>query len=173
MALSSSLTLRKIPANALVGDLSKPAFDQIQPGTVSGREVDMETGSFGKPVPDDGCLVGSIIVHDNVDREPRGYVGLDGAEKFPEFLRTVTPAQLPEEATGLQFQCGEQGGSAVPFIVVGTPFDLARASWQHGLSAIQCLNLALFVHADHHRMIRRVHVKAHNVAHLCDKQWIR
>jgi hypothetical protein len=68
--------------NALVGDLSKPAFDQIQPGTVSGREMDMETGPFGQPVPDDGCLVRSVIIHHHVDIEPRGYVGLDGVEKI-------------------------------------------------------------------------------------------
>jgi hypothetical protein len=81
--------------------------------------------------------------------------------------------QLPDDATGLQFQCGEQGGSAMAFIVVRMPFDLAGAQWQHGLSAIQCLNLALFVHADHHRMIGRVHVQAHNVTHFLDQQWIR
>src|SRR5881227_3178262 len=46
-------------ANALVGDLRKPAFDQIQPGTVSGREMDMETRSFGEPISDHGCLVRS------------------------------------------------------------------------------------------------------------------
>ena len=111
-------------ANALVGDLRKPAFDQIQPGTVSGREMDMETGSFSEPVSDDGCLVRSVIVHHNVDLEPRGHVGLDGAEKFPEFLRPVTPMQLPDDATGLQFQGGEQGGSAVAFLVVR-----ARSTW--------------------------------------------
>ncbi len=70
-------------ANALVGDLSKPAFDQIQPGTVSGREVDMETGSFSKPVPDDGCLVGSIIVHHKVDLESAGTL----VSKVPRNLR--------------------------------------------------------------------------------------
>ena len=43
-------------ANALVGDLGKPAFHQIQPGAVSGREMDMETGPFGKPVPDVAVL---------------------------------------------------------------------------------------------------------------------
>ena len=62
-----------------------------------------------------------------MDIEPCRYVGLDGAEKFPEFLRTVTPMQLPDDAIGLQFQCGEQGGSAVAFLVVRAPFDLARA----------------------------------------------
>jgi hypothetical protein len=111
--------------NALVSDLGKPAFDQIQPGTVSGREMDMETVPFGQPVPDDGCLVRSLIIHHHVDIEPRGYVGLDGIEKFPEFLRTVTPMQLPDDTTGLQFQYSEQGGSAMAFIVVRMPFGLA------------------------------------------------
>ena len=48
-------------------------------------------------------------------------------EKFPELLRAMAAMQLPDHATGLQFQCGEQRSSAVAFIVVRTPFDLARA----------------------------------------------
>ena len=99
--------------SGLVGDLSKPAFDQIQPGTVSGREMDMETGPFGQPVPDDGCLVRSVIIHHHVDLEPRGYVGLDGVEKFPEFLRTVTPMQLPDER--LVFSSSAANREVVPW----------------------------------------------------------
>jgi hypothetical protein len=38
----------------------------------------------------------------------------------------VRPAQLPDDATSLQFQCCQQGSSAVPFLVVRTPFDLTR-----------------------------------------------
>jgi hypothetical protein len=58
--------------------------------------MDMETGPFGKPVPDAGCLVRSIIIHHDVYIEFGRYVGLDDAQEFPKFLRPVTPMQLPD-----------------------------------------------------------------------------
>jgi len=81
-------------ANTFVGDLGKPAFHQIQLGAVRGREMDVETGAFDKPVPDDSCLVRSIIVHHDVDIEFGWYVGLDDAEKFPKI-----PANGDADAT--------------------------------------------------------------------------
>jgi len=51
-------------------------------------------------------------------------------------------------------------------------FDVAQAHRQHGLSAVQCLNLALFIDAEHQSVIRWVQVEADDVAHLLDKERI-
>ena len=93
------------PANALVGDLGKPALHQVEPGPVGGREVHMKAWSFGKPFPNDVGLVGSVIVQHDMDIEIRGNVGLDGVQKPAELLRTVTAMQLPDDTAGLQLQC--------------------------------------------------------------------
>lgn len=43
----------------------------------------------------------------------------------------------------------KQGGGPVTNVIVGDPFDIAESHWQHPLSPIQGLNLALFVNAKH------------------------
>jgi hypothetical protein len=40
------------------------------------------------------------------------------------------------------------------------------------LRAVERLNLALLVHAEHQGVIGRVHIKAHNVAHFLDQQGV-
>ena len=120
-------TSKDAAANALVGDLGEPAFDQIQPRSVSGGEVDMEARSFGKPVPDGRCLVSSVVVHHDMNIEFGGHVRFNGVEKSAELLRAMAAMQLPDYPTSLQLQCGEQRSGAVAFVIVGTPLDLTRA----------------------------------------------
>ena len=48
----------------------------------------------------------------------------------------------------------------------------ARSQRQERPSAIERLYLALLVHAQHHRLERRIEVQADDVAHLVDKEWI-
>src|SRR2546425_4272946 len=54
-------------ADLLVGEFGKPPLDQVDPGPVGGRVVDMEAWTLRKPPPDEGRLVGPIVVHDDVD----------------------------------------------------------------------------------------------------------
>jgi hypothetical protein len=60
----------------------------------------------------------------------------------------------------------------VTLVVVGSAFDLSGAHRQQRRGVIQRLNLALFVHAEHERTIRRCEVEANDVAHLLDKERI-
>ena len=58
------------------------------------------------------------------------------------------------------------------FIVMRATFQLSRPHGQHGLRAIQRLNLALFIYAEDQRVIGRVHVEARNVPHFLDQQGV-
>ena len=75
-----------------------------------------------------------------------------------------------DDVAGLGVERGEQAGGAVAGVVVGAAFDLAGAHGQQRSGAVERLNLALFVHAQDQRAFGRVQVKAHDVAHLVDKQ---
>jgi hypothetical protein len=46
-------------ADLLVGEFGKPALDQIDPGPIGGRVVDMEAWTLRKPPPDEWRLVRS------------------------------------------------------------------------------------------------------------------
>ena len=95
-------------ANPLVGDLRKPALHEINPRTVSGREMDMKAWSFRKPVPNHGRLVGSVVIHNDMHIDIAGHIGLDGVEKLPKFLRTMTAMYLANDAVGFQLQSRKQ-----------------------------------------------------------------
>ena len=58
------------------------------------------------------------------------------------------------------------------FVVVRAALQLPRPQRQQWLRAVQRLNLALLIHAEHQRVIGRVHIQAHDVAHLLDQQRI-
>ena len=55
-----------------------------------------------------------------------------------------------------QFQGREQRGGAVALVVVGHGPAAPLLHGQAGLSTIQGLQLALFIHAQHHRLLRWV-----------------
>ena len=57
-------------------------------------------------------------------------------------------------------------------VVVGDALDIAEAHRQHRLGALQRLALALLVHADHQRVVRRAQVQADHVAQLLDEERI-
>ena len=57
-------------------------------------------------------------------------------------------------------------------IIMGHAFDITQPHGQHGLGAVEGLNLALFIDAEHQRMIGRMQIQADNVAHLLDKERI-
>ena len=57
------------PAQALVGDLSEPAFDHVQPGTGCGDEVQVETRLSFQPRLHAGMFMGPVVVHDQMQSQ--------------------------------------------------------------------------------------------------------
>lgn len=50
------------------GQLAEPPFNEIQPGTAGGNEVDMEPGMAREPPQDPRMCMRGVIVHDEVHR---------------------------------------------------------------------------------------------------------
>jgi len=61
----------------------------------------------------------------------------------------------------------------VAHVVVGESLDAAEPHGQHRLGAVERLNLALLVDAQHHRVIGRVQVETDNVANLLNEEGVR
>ena len=61
----------------------------------------------------------------------------------------------------------------MPLVVVRASLQLARLHRQQRLCTVQRLNLALLVHAQHHGVIGRIHIQAHDVAHFLDQLRVR
>ena len=55
-------------------------------------------------------------------------------------------------------KCREQGGGAVPLVVVRYGLAASGLDRQPGLGAVQRLDLAFFIDRQHHRMGRRIDI---------------
>ena len=53
--------------DGLLRDDAEPAFDQIEPGCIGGREVNVESWPSCEPGFDLGMLVRSVVVDDEMD----------------------------------------------------------------------------------------------------------
>ena len=81
---------------------------------------------LGEPIPDDFGFMGGVIVHDDMNIEITGHIGLDPVEKLAELPRPVTAKALADDLAGGDVEGGEQRGRAVAFVIVAAPLDLAR-----------------------------------------------
>jgi len=63
-------------------------------------------------------------------------------------------------------QRGEQSCCSVAFVIVGQSSATPLFEGQSRLRPVQRLNLALFVDAKHHRLLRRIQIQTHYVGHL-------
>ena len=114
------------PADRFLGDDVEPDFYLVEPGGIGGGEVQVVTGACGQPASDAGVLVSGIVVHDQVHLESRRDTGVHVPEKFDELLVTMAAFALTPHRSGEGVESREQGGGAVPEIVVGHPFHVAE-----------------------------------------------
>ena len=56
----------------LLGEGREPSFDLVQPGSVGGREVQVEVRSAGQAIINHRRLVGAVVVQHQVNVEPLG-----------------------------------------------------------------------------------------------------
>jgi hypothetical protein len=74
----------------------------------------------GEPRLDLGCLVGGIVVHDDMDVEPFRDLSIDLFEEVQELGRSVAPLAFGDNEARGDIEGGEQRGRAVPPIFAVT-----------------------------------------------------
>lgn len=77
-------------------------------------------------------------------------------EEVEIFLLAVTAFAMSENLASGNVQSSKQRHGAVTSIVVGDSFDIAQAHPQKGLTTIETLDLAPFIHTQNHIAIWRV-----------------
>jgi len=90
--------------------------------------------------------------------------------KYQPRWNAVAAGPKADDFAGPGIQRSKQTGRAVPRGVMGAALDLPRSHGQQWSGAIQRLDLALFIHAQDQRALRRVHIKSHDVAHFINEQ---
>jgi protein-export membrane protein SecD len=155
-------------AESFVGDLFEPAFDEVQPGTRRGCEVEVPPFSFrvGEPVADLGALVGGKVVEDDMDVEVLGDLLVDLLEEGEHVDAGVTLLAVGDDLAGADVQGGEEVGGAVALVVVGHRPGPTRLHRQRRLRPVQGLALGLLVEGEDRSPFRRVQVQGDDVGAL-------
>ena len=97
---------------------------------------------------------------------------LDAGQKLTKLLRTMARVADADDRPAFHVQGGEQRRGPVPDVVVGASGRQARSHRQERRGAIEDLNLALLVHAEHQGPIWRMQVQPDDVADFVDEQRI-
>ena len=133
----------------------------------------MEARVPQQPSLDQGCLVGSVVVEDEMDFEFLRHVVVDCVEELPKLDAAVAPMMLRDHLAALDVERSEERCGAVADVVVRSALDLPRSQRQDRLRTIQSLNLRLLVNAEDRGTIGRIQVEAHDVPDLLDQQRVR
>lgn len=80
---------KSTPPDTFVSDLAEPTFNHVQPGTRSRNEMQMEPRMPPNPGFDPRMLMGSVIVHDQVQVQFGRRFGVDLLQEADEFLMPV------------------------------------------------------------------------------------
>ncbi len=150
----------------LLCELGEETLDGVHPGRRGRREMEREARMPAEPLDHLGVLVGGVVVQDHVDQLARGHLALDGVEEADEFLVAVALHAAPDHAAREHVERREQRGRAVALVVMRHGAAAPALERQPRLGAVERLDLALFVHRQHHGMGRRVEVEADDVAQL-------
>ena len=134
--------------------------------------MQVEARPFRQPVADHLRLVSALVVQDQMHIQFRRNVLFDGIEEVTELSRAMPLLGLAYDLACLGIERGEKAGCALASVIVGSPLDLAGAHGQQRRGTIQRLYLALLVHTQHQRTVRRREIEADDVAYLVDEQRI-
>ena len=108
----------------------------------------------GEPRFDLGCLVGGVVIHDDMDIKPFRHLGIDLFEELQELDCPVTLVASADDKPRGDIERGKQRGRTMPHIAVRAPLRHARHHWQDRLLAIKRLDLAFLIDAEDKGSVR-------------------
>ncbi len=153
-------------AQTLLGQISKPALDQVQPGTAGRSEVHVKPWVTSQPPPYLGMLVGRIVICHQVQFSLRIGRGIDVLQKLDPLLVSMPRHTRINHNAFRHVEHCEQRGGAVALVIVGPGAQTAGINRQALLHAIEGLNLRLLVDAQHNGMLWWVQIQADDVHQL-------
>src|SRR5690242_4383369 len=172
LSLEISNRSKRAATNRFTGNLTEPDLDLIEPRSVGGRVVKVKANPSRKPSFDSWMLMRAVVVHDQMHIELFGHASLNVAQEGQELLMAMARLTLSQYLSIGYVQSSKQGDGAVTFVVMSNAFDIAQPQRQHRLSALQRLDLRLFVYAQHQRVIGWIQIQPHDVTHLLNEERI-
>ena len=148
-------------------NFGEPDFDLIEPGRISRGVMELNAGMGGEELGHGLSFVCRKVVGDDMDLLALGLRGDDIGEKGYE-LRTGMGAGLFYPGPVRWKLPGRRRAreSPMPEILKAVAFGTPGRKGQNRIEAIESLNGALFIHAEHGRVGRRLQIEADNVGRL-------
>ena len=114
-------------------------------------------------------FVRGVVIKHRVDHLAGGDAALDGIEKADEFDVAEALHAAANYGAVEHAERGEQGGGAVPLVIVRHGLAAPGLDRKSRLGAVEGLDLALFVNRQHHCMGRRIEIEPDDVGELGGK----
>ena len=122
-----------------------------------------------EPLANLWMLVGGVFVEDHVHDLSSRHLRLNGVEEADELLVTMALHASANDLALEYVESSERRCGAMAFVVVGHGPGAALLHGQAGLSAIERLDLRLFVDREDDGMGGRIDIKPDHVAQLVDE----
>ena len=113
-----------------------------------------------EPFLDDWMLVSGVVINDQMELQAFGCFSVDLFQKGQPLLMPVLCFDAADQPALEIVHSREQRQGAVADVVMGLRADMANTQGQARLRALQGLNLAFFIAAEHQRLVRRCQVQA-------------
>lgn len=162
----------RAPTNGLLSNDVEPDLHLVEPGGIGRRQMGMEPGVQGQPALHPGMLVSGIVINDQMDLQVSRDVRLDMLQEVEVLLMAVPSLALSENLARGDIERGIERQGSVADIVVGHTLHIAQAHRQNGLSPVQGLDLAFFVHTKDQGVLRGVQVQPDDIPDLFDEKGV-
>src|SRR5262249_16995372 len=139
----------RVAANSLAGQLAEPALNQVQPTGTGWNVVHLKPRMSVKPVLHLGRAMSAIVVHYQMQRRLAGELAVEATQEFQKLLMAMALIAVADDFAGENIQRRKQSRRTVSLIVMCHGAATAFLQRQPRLSALQSLNLALLVDAEH------------------------
>src|SRR6266851_1691458 len=161
--------MKNPPLDALDCQITKEAFDHVQPRGTGRSEVEMKAGVSLLPGFDLLMLMRGVVIADEVDfLVGRRASANQVQEENPFLVAVLFQASANDLAIG-NVQRGKKRGRSVSLVVMGEGLAAPLLQWKSRLRAIQGLDLALLIAGEHDGVLRRVEVESHDLFELLFK----
>lgn len=117
-------------------------------------------------------FVGAIVVHDQMEIEHVGCLGVDLLEKSNELLMPMTRHAVADNLAVEHVQCRKQCCGAIAFVIVGHRPATAFLQGKARLGAVEGLNLTFFVDTQHQGSVWWIDIEPNNVEELLEEMFV-
>jgi hypothetical protein len=130
----------------VLSDSVKPDIYLIEPGGISGSEVNVVSGEKRQPIFNSLMFMGGVVIDDEMYIEVFGHGRFNMFEKAEVFLMTMAFSALGKDLASRDIKSCKKSCCAMPNVIMRHALDISQTHGQDGLGAVESLDLAFFIH---------------------------